>query len=138
MDDVSLTKALAAILGEIPGWWWSETDPPPGGEVKIFYGPIGSDPDRAVGVRLYDTADSPLDHLSGRFAQLRFRGDINDPAGADALAHLAFAKITGLSRRDGILVAFRQSFARLGADSSGRDERSDNYIIQLDNEEALL
>lgn len=131
MDDVVLTKLLCQVLGTIPGWAWLDHA---GAGVGVFYGAIGSEPDRAVGVRLYDIADA--DDVRGRRAQFRFRGSPWDRASADALADEAERVLTSLVRFQGISGVVRESFARLGADESGRDERADNYTITLDNEEA--
>lgn len=134
MNDSELTKLLCEITGEIPGWSWSETEAPPAGEVAVFYGSLDHEPDRAVGWRVYDTADGP--YLKGRRAQLRSRGAINDRAGADELADAVVARLAAISRERGISHISDHTFTPLGADESGRQERADNFTITLDNEEA--
>lgn len=135
MDDVTLTKVVCRILGRIPGWSWRETGPAyTDDEVAIFYGPLKPDPDRAVGVRVYDGTDTA--HLATRRVQLRFRGRPGELDGADRLAFPAFVLLDGLSRTGGISGARRMSLAPLGADTNGREERTDNYEITLDNLEA--
>lgn len=136
LADVELTTTIAAVLGGIDGWAWQPNGPAYTSEqVGIFYGPIQPDPDRAVGVRVYMTTDER--YLAVRRVQLRFRGDKYLPHGADLLADAAFARLQGLSRIGGISGISRLSMAPLGADENGREERSDNYIITLDNQEAL-
>lgn len=138
MDDVATTTALCVILGRIPGWVWNPDDTDyPADKVGIFYGAIGTDPDRAVGVRIYGGTDDPETGLATRRAQVRFRGGRRDPAGADDLAGLAFARLQGLSRVGGINGIRRESWSPFGADTNGREERTDNYIITIDNPEVL-
>lgn len=135
MDDATLTKRLLAYLGMLPGWeWWERPDPYPSTVVGLFYGELKTAPDRAVAVRVYAPQDGV--HVSRRRVQLRSRGAQRRLDGADQLADIAFVALDGLSRYRGILRAERISFAPLGADQSGRQERTDNYLITLDNLEA--
>ncbi|WP_105567129.1 minor capsid protein [Microbacterium halophytorum] len=135
MDDTTLTRLLLIYLSGVPGWEWRPAGPEyTSAEVGLFYGPIAAAPDRAIGVRVYATEDDR--HLSQRRVQIRFRGARGRVDGADQLASTAFAALGGLSRVDRILSATRISMAPLGADTNGRDERTDNYLITLDNLEA--
>ncbi len=137
MDDDTLTQTICEILGLVPGWHWRPEGPRyTEAEVGIFYGAIPAEPDRAIGVRVYGADDYPEEYLRQRRAQLRLRGPKNTPNGADKLASPAFAMLQGLSRTGGISGIRRLSMAPLGADQNGREERSDNYIITLDNLEA--
>jgi hypothetical protein len=137
VDDAQLTFTLCSILGRIPSWSWRPDGPGyTASEVGIFYGAIGATPDRAVGVRVYGTEDDPLADLYGRRAQLHFRGGKNQRDGADRMAGAAFVVLDGLSRVGGISGIRRISFGSLGADDNGREERTDNYRITLDNPEA--
>ncbi|MFF2493252.1 minor capsid protein [Agromyces sp. NPDC058064] len=136
LTDVELTKAIAAFLGEIDGWAWRPDGPVyTDTEVGVDYGAIQADTNRRVGVRVYMTTDEQ--HLAVRRIQLRSRGAPGDPTGADELADAAFARLQGLSRVGGISGVSRLSMAPLGADANRREERTDNYIITLDNQEAL-
>lgn len=135
MDDAELTKRILAYLGRLPGWEWRPNGPAyAAADVGLFYGQIRPDPDRAIGARVYAPADG--EHLSVRRLQLRLRGARGRPDGADTLADIAFAAMSGIARLDGILSAQRISFSPLGADVNGREERTENYIITLDNLEA--
>lgn len=137
MDDVALTKVICGLLGNIEGWEWREDGPAyTADEVAIFYGRILSEPDRAVGVRVYADASDRLEYINARRVQLRYRGAPNRPDGADELASAGYAVLQGLSRVGGISDASRLSMAPLGADTNGREERTDNYQIILDNPEA--
>ena len=138
MDDVTLTMLICSILGEIPDWDWNPGDPDyiyAADPVIIFYGALGTTPDKAVGVRVYGTTDER--HLGWRRVQLRLRGEQGRPDGADALSTPSFAALHGLSRLRGISSITRQSMAPAGADDNRREERTENYLIILDNLEAL-
>jgi hypothetical protein len=138
VDDAALTTLLCDILGTVPGWEWRPTGPAyTANEVAIYYGAIPEEKVRAsVGVRIYQTSDDTVEALHSRRAQLRFRGPRGVRDGADKLAHPAFLVLTGLSRVGGISGISRISMAPLGADENGREERTDNYTITLDNTEA--
>ena len=138
MDDEALTILICSILGEIPGWDWNLDDPDhvyASDAVVIFYGALGTEPDTAVGVRVYGTTDE--DDLASRRVQLRLRGGKGRPNGADQLAAPALTTLHGVSRRGGISSIRRQSMAPAGADDNRREERTENYLIILDNLEAL-
>ena len=135
MDDVTLTRLICAHLGTLPGWQWSEADDPyPPIAIGVFYGAIGSEPDRAVGVRIYSTTD---DELSTRRVQLRLRGERGRPDGADMLSDVAFPIMLTLTALPGISTITRLSMAPAGADGNRREERTENYLITLDNKETL-
>ena len=135
MDDAQLTTVLCGMLGEVPGWHWSPTTVAPSGVVGIFYGAIPESPDRAIGVRVYGGTDDPLVYSPQRRAQLWIRGARNDPDDADRLAGLAFTLLQGRCRSRGVSWIERQTFGPLGADTNGREERSENYTVFLDNPE---
>ena len=137
MNDSTLTRTVCGLLGEIPGWAWRPDGPAyTASEVGVFYGAIGASPDRAAGVRVYGSDDDLVTGLAVRRVQVWVRGAPRDPSGADALADAAFGVLQGLSRREGISGISRLSMAPLGADTNGREERSDNYIVTIDNPEA--
>ncbi|TFD41752.1 hypothetical protein E3T37_03615 [Cryobacterium sp. TMT2-10] len=137
MDDATLTKLICSILGNIPGWDWNPDGlgPVVPDPVTIFYGALGTTPDKAAGVRVYGSTDER--DLGWRRVQLRLRGEPGRPDGADVLATPAFAALQGLSRRGGISSISRQSMAPAGADDNRREERTENYVVLLDNPEAL-
>lgn len=136
MDDASLTIKLCEIAGALPGFTWSPTPTTyPADTTAVFYGRIADAPDRAIGIRVYSPAD--LEHLSRRRVQVWVRGGRGEPDGADRIADAVFARFDSLSREGGILGIRRDSFAAIGADANGREQRSENYIVTLDNKEAL-
>lgn len=130
MDDEQLTMTIGRILGQVPGWVFPSTS---SAKVGIFYGPIGSAPDQAIGIRVYGLANDQRSGIRGRRLQLRSRGAKNKPNGADEIGALAAAVVEGLSRVEGISGVTHLSMAPLGADGSGRQERTDNFIITFDN-----
>ncbi|WHP18836.1 minor capsid protein [Cellulomonas sp. ES6] len=135
MDDAALTIALCEMLGEVPGWHWSTAPGTPAGMVGVFYGDIPDTPDRAIGVRVYGGTDDPLVYQPVRDVQLRIRGARDDLDDADRIAGFAFALLQGRSRVRGISWIQRGTFGPLGADTNGREERSENYRLFLDNPE---
>lgn len=137
MDDVTLTKYICAALGDIDGWSWAETGNYSAGVVGVFYGAIGPSPDKACGVRVYAATDNDIEHTHWRRVQLRLRGAKRRPDGADELAGQALDVLPRLSRVGGISGVSRLSMAPAGADENGREERTENYLIILDNQEAL-
>lgn len=134
---------VCSILGEIPGWDWHDSDEDldhavpyvnPPGAVVVFYGALGTAPDKAAGVRVYAGTDER--DLGWRRVQIRLRGEQGRPDGADALATPAFDALHGLSRLGGISSISRQSMAPAGADDNRREQRTENYVVLLDNAEA--
>jgi hypothetical protein len=137
VDDATLTRVLCSILGRVPTWHWRPDGPAYARtETGIFYGAIDSTPDVAIGVRVYGSLDAPISHQYGRRAQLRFRGRKNRRDDADRMAGIAFNVLDGLSRVGGISGIHRFSFGPSATDDNGREERTDNYSIILDNPEA--
>lgn len=137
MDDRALTLRLIDILARLPGWQGPRRQDHAGATVALFYGAIDTDPDQAVGVRVYADPTGGTDQRTVRRAQLRIRGSKHEPDSADHLAGIALAVLHGLSRQDGINSIIRQSFSPSGADANGREERTENYLIILDNLEAF-
>lgn len=135
MDDETLTTTLCEIAGGIPSFAWRETGPDyTASEIGVFYGPISESPDRAVGIQVYDPIDEP--NLLSRRVQFHIRGGRGQRSGADRIAGILFAVFHERPRGDGIASILRTSAARLGADVNGREERTENYLITLDNMEA--
>lgn len=124
------------MLGEVPGWHWSPTNPTPPALLGIFYGSIPDSPDRAIGARVYGGTDDAVVYQPMRRVQLRIRGARGDVDDADRIAGFAFALLQGRSRIKGLSWIERQTFGPLGADTNGREERTDNYTVYIDNPEA--
>ena len=137
MDDETLTNRICAIIGALPTFAWrpGDDDPlPTEAEIAVSYGTIPDAPDRAVGVRVYSTIDDP--DLLSRRVQLHIRGGRRQPFGADRIAGVLFAVLHDRPRGDGFVSIQRTSAAPLGADDNGRELRTENYLITLDNQEA--
>lgn len=137
MDDRALTFRLIEFLAHLPGWEGPAREDHADAVVALFYGAIDSEPDQAVGVRVYADPSGGTDQRTVRRAQLRVRGKPHEPDSADQLANIALAVLHGLSRQRGINSIIRQSFSPSGADANGREERTENYLIILDNQEAF-
>lgn len=136
MDDAQLTTVLCAVLGQVPGWVNTATEPPPPvppESIGIYYGDIPDEPDRAIGVRVYGGTDDAVVYSPVRRAQLRIRGSRDDKRDADRTAGFAFSLLQGRCRVDGIAWIQRETFGPLGADTNGREERTENYTIHIDN-----
>jgi len=137
VDDATLTLRICELLGMVPTWEWRPDGPAyTATETAIFYGAIAATPDAAIGVRVYGALDASPRHVYGRRAQLRFRGRKNQRDAADRMAGTAFAVLDGLPRVGGISGIRRFSFGPSVTDDNGREERTDNYSIILDNPEA--
>lgn len=138
-DDVLVTRVCEVLAAAGVGVWRPDGPDYTTAETGIFYGPLSSTPDRAVGVTLYHAdEDVPADGypVQWRRVQIRVRGARGVRNGADALASQVKAAMTALSRTAGINTTKRVLVAPLGADGNGRTERADSYFITLDNPEA--
>lgn len=136
MDDSELTVRLSQIVGALPLFAWRPDGPAyTAAEIGVFYGTIPDAPDRAVGIRVYSPIDEP--DLLARRVQLYIRGGRRQPFGADRIAGVLFSVLHDRLRGDGIASIRRTSAAPLGADANGREERTENYLITLDNLEAF-
>lgn len=135
MDTSTLTTTVCTLLDAAGVGKWR-----PSGytaaEVGIFYGAIGSTPDRAIGVTTYLQSDDVVTGLAVRRVQIRCRGARGTPNGADVIADAAFAALHRTYHVSGLASIARTSTAPLGADGNGRQERTDNYVIVIDNPEA--
>ncbi|WP_337004105.1 MULTISPECIES: minor capsid protein [unclassified Microbacterium] len=138
MNDREIKTRLCEILGTIDGFEWSATtaayDPD---SVGVWFGAIDDTPDRGVGVRLYGLGGSESDDLTQRKAQVWVRGAREERGSADDIADAVFGRFDKLSREGGILSIRRESMSDQGSDDNDREQRSENYLITLDNEEAL-
>lgn len=130
MDDDELTVAVCEVLeARAVGVFATAAT---GSQVQIVYGDVGAaGVDRAVGVQVYNGLDELTEGPPIRFVQLRIRGAVRDRRSANQIAATAFDALHGLVSTAGIFLAERISFARLGSDGNGRDERSENYQLTL-------
>lgn len=136
IDDDVVIFAIAELLAEL-GWAWrpaSEFEPED--DVGIHYRRLGDGPDRAVAIAVYGGGDDDETGEAYRLVQLRFRGAPKDPRDADRLAGAAFNHLRTVASRRGIAWARRRGFGSSKTDDNGREQRTDNYRITLDNPEA--
>lgn len=134
MDDATLTILLCQRLSIVPGWLWRPDGPDfTDTEFGIYYGAIPAEAGQGIGVRVYSGDDGLIEE---RRAQLRIRGPQDSRPAADRIAGIAKTVLHGFSREGGINDVRRISFDPKGEDSTGRQGRTDNYRIRLDNPEA--
>ncbi len=135
------TRELIALLAELLAaagvGKWRPTGPDYGPtETGITGYALPSTTDRAIAITPYDT-DDPLDGPAVRFVQLRSRGRARQQFDAGDLADLAFAVLHDRHHPDPRVARIvRVSSVPLGPDGNGRQERTDNYQIILNNPEA--
>jgi hypothetical protein len=135
MDTATLTTAVCALLDAAGVGVWHPTGPAyTTGQVGVFYGAIAPTPERAIGVTVYAQTDDIVTTLADRYVQVRYRGAPGAPGGADALADAGFMALHGVYHSSGIARITRVSTTPLGADGNGRQERTDNYHVLLDNQ----
>lgn len=137
-DDVVII-AVAELLAEL-GWAWRpHSEFEPDDDVGILFRRLADRPNlpaQLVAIAVYGGGDDDENGEAYRLVQLRFRGARNDPRGADQLAGAAFNHLRTVAHRRGIAWARRRSFDQSKADDNGREQRTDNYRITLDNPEA--
>lgn len=124
VDDETLTRHLRSLLEQIPF-----RDAP----VTIAAKRLPATPDAGIAITVYATEAD--DHRDGgaRIRRVQFwcRGNRGDPFSADRLGDDLLAHLHWLHADPVISRAQRLSFALLGPDGNGRDERTDNYQIIL-------
>lgn len=137
MDTSALTTSIAGLLDAAGVGVWRPTGPDyTDSETGIFYGAIGPSPDKAIGVSVYGQQDDIETTVQTRSVQIRYRGAPGVPNGADIVADAGFEALQGTYHVPGIARITRSFVSNLGADTSGRQERADNYTIVLDALEA--
>jgi hypothetical protein len=134
LTTTTITWAIAQLLADAGvGVWRTGGLAYTASEAGIFYGPLLTQPDRAIGITVYAQTDDIVTGRKDRYVQVRYRGAKGAPNGADVLADAGFNALHGTYRTSGIARITRTSTAPLGADSNGRQERADNYQLILDN-----
>lgn len=123
VDDEQLTRHLRSLLQAIPF-----RDQP-----VIAAKRLPATPDAGIAITVYATEAD--DHRDGgaRIRRVQFwsRGRRGDPFSADRLGDDLLAHLHWLHSDPVISRAQRLSFALLGPDGNGRDERTDNYQVIL-------
>jgi hypothetical protein len=138
LTDPDLIQAIAQIVADSGVGVWRPTGPVyTTTETGIYYGPVGAQTPRGVGLTRYGRTDyAPGDRhaVKTRRVQVRVRGLPNNPGDADDLAQAVDDALQGLTRTAGINLVDRQSGpAPLGTDGNGRSELSLNYLVILED-----
>lgn len=105
------------------------------GDVPITFKSMPANPDRAVTLSTYGNSDHPTIPLGQRRLQVRVRGIAGDSLDADAIADAVFETLHGLTHQQygsvHVIQILRASTVPLGLDDLQRDERSDNYALDV-------
>lgn len=132
MKDSELIVTLASILATRAVGVWRPSGPAYNAtEVGIWYGPIGTAPDRAIGLTRYGgTGLLTNDDVRGpRLVQVRVRGLPGNPASADDLADAVDAVFGRMPLTQGLSSEWASGPLPLGADGSRRTELTLNYLV---------
>lgn len=131
VKDSELITALAQILAAADVGVWSPTTAVAEPNVAIFYGPIGTTPNQAVGITRYGgTGYATNDDVRGpRLVQVRVRGKPGDTKSADDLADAVDAVLARMPRTQGLSSEWASGPLPLGADGNRRTELTLNYVV---------
>jgi hypothetical protein len=104
-------------------------------ETAVVFGPVPTDPDRAVGLTFYGSTDHPSDDLSTYRVQAWCRGNPGDSLDANEVADGLFRALHGRESLSwhGVFVVqvLRISVVPVGADAADRAQRADNYEVTV-------
>lgn len=104
-------------------------------ETAVVFGPVPDAPDRAVGLTFYGSQDHPADNLSTYRVQAWSRGKSGDRLDANEVADAVFRALHGRESLTwtGVFVVqmLRISSIPIGADTSDRAQRADNYEVTV-------
>ncbi|MEU8950897.1 minor capsid protein [Streptomyces sp. NPDC048489] len=130
---VDLVDGLARLLDAEGVATYRPTGIYASGETAITDTVMPDRPDRAVVLTAYDTGDDPTLTDCAVFVQVRTRAG-TDPREVADLDEAVFLALHGLSdQRYGtarVRLMHRDNSAPLGADASGRFERTSNYTVR--------
>lgn len=101
-----------------------------------FYKALPTSPDRAIALTAYSASDEPKVAASTIRVQIWFRGIVNNSLDVDELGDSVFNILQGAEDLTfgtaHVVQILRKSSIQLGADANKRNERSDNYELDLD------
>lgn len=132
-----LLEGIATFLaGAGVGVTWSADGVYTSTQTGIFMMHTPQAPDRVVVLNLVDNADDPTMPLGQKMLQVRGRGNPNDPLDVAELLDPIFDVLHGRTNwpigGQTIIQILRRVSAPLGADSSVRFERVDQYYMDVD------
>lgn len=135
MKDSEAIEALAQILEDRSVGKWDPSGTYAASDVGIFYGPISSKPDRAIGITRYGgSPDATYDGDRGpRLFQVRVRGLPGSTKSADDLADAVDAVLRRMAHTAGLSSAWASGPLPLGADGSLRTELTLNYLVTTED-----
>lgn len=130
-----LLTGLATHLAAAGIGLWRPTGAYQPGETAIIIRAIPATPDRIITLAAYPAGAAPGNASITTGIQIRLRGS-KDPRDVDDLADAIFDLLDSSGPHDwngvGVSQVYRQSYATLGADSTGRWERSENYYTDAE------
>lgn len=128
-----LLSGIAEYLGTQGVGTWRATGVYSAGETGIVLGLLPQSPDAVISLAGYSVSDDATLSDSVMGVQVRTRTAGLDPRPTADLADAIFVALQGLGdvTLGGVRIQMiaRQSWTQLGADSSQRQQRSDNYYV---------
>jgi hypothetical protein len=104
-------------------------------ETAVVFGPVPTDPDRAVGLTFYGSVDHPSEPEAVYRVQAWCRGKAGDSLDANEVADAVFRALHGRESLSwgGVFVVqvLRISSVPVGADTADRAQRADNYEVTV-------
>jgi len=102
----------------------------------VFFKALPTAPDRCIAITAYAATDEPKVALSHVRVQFWFRGIVNNSLDVDELGDSVFNLLQGAEDLTfgtaHVVQALRVSSIQLGADANKRNERSDNFQLDVD------
>lgn len=134
-ETADLLDGLARVIHAAGIAQYRPDGPFQAGDVPVTFKSMPANPDRAVTLSSYGASDHPTIPLGERRVQVRVRGLAGDALDADALADAIFGAFHGLTHQQygsvHVIQMLRVSTIPLGSDDLQRDERSDNYALDV-------
>ena len=141
-ETADLLDGIARLLDAAGVAQYRPDSPYRAGDIPVTFKSMPANPDRAVTLSAYGDSDHPTIPLGQRRLQVRVRGIAEDSLDADEIADAVFGVLHGLTHQQfGSVHAIqirRISTIPLGLDELQRDERSDNYAIDVNTPETPL
>lgn len=131
-----LTGIAEYLAGAGLGLSWNPSGTYTTNQVGIFAVFMPDSPDRVVVLTLVDTGDDPSMPLGSKMLQVRGRGARNDPLDVAEILDPIFDVLHGRTNwaigSQVIVQCLRRVSAPMGLDSNHRNERADQYYLDVD------